>query len=352
VVGVLANGPGPTALVRADMDALPVREETGLPYASQQRATDRDGYDVPVMHACGHDMHVACLLGAVRELAAARGSWSGTLMAVFQPAEELGTGAQAMIDDGLFDRVGLPDVVLGQHVAPIPAGFIGIRPGPAFAAADGLRVTLYGRGAHGSRPEAGIDPVVMAAATVMRLQGVVSREVAGDDTAVVTVGAVRAGTKENIIPDDAELLLSVRTVDPAVRGRVLDAIGRIVRAEAAASGAPRDPVIETTHSFGAVVTTRKGADCIGAAFARRSGADWVFDPGPVASRWRRPGPLAGCRVPGLHRGAVAGPAVQPLTALRPRAPAHPGHRRRCPGDCRLHLASASRADMKRRPARD
>ena len=161
VVGVLANGPGPTALVRADMDALPVREETGLPYASQQRATDRDGYDVPVMHACGHDMHVACLLGAVRELAAARGSWSGTLIAVFQPAEELGTGAQAMIDDGLFDRVGLPDVVLGQHVAPIPAGLIGIRPGPAFAAADGLRVTLYGRGAHGSRPEAGVDPVVM-----------------------------------------------------------------------------------------------------------------------------------------------------------------------------------------------
>src|SRR5690242_21207021 len=128
VAGVIANGAGPTALVRADMDALPVREETGLPYASQQRATDRDGYDVPVMHACGHDMHVTCLLGAARELATARGSWSGTLIAVFQAAEELGTGAQAMIDDGLFDRVGLPDVVLGQHVDPIPAGFIGIRP--------------------------------------------------------------------------------------------------------------------------------------------------------------------------------------------------------------------------------
>jgi hippurate hydrolase len=233
------------------------------------------------MHACGHDMHVTCLLGAARELAATRSSWSGTLIAVFQPAEELGTGAQGMIDDGLFDRAGHPDVVLGQHVAPIPAGFIGIRPGPAFAAADGLRVTLYGRGAHGSRPEAGIDPVVMAAATVMRLQGVVSREVAGDDTAVVTVGALRAGTKENIIPDDAELLLSVRTVDPAVRGRVLAAIERIVRAEAAASGAPRDPVIETTHSFGAVVNDEEGADRIGAAFARRFGADRVFDPGPV-----------------------------------------------------------------------
>ena len=281
VVGVLANGAGPTVLARADMDALPVREETRLPYASQVRAIDGNGHEVPVMHACGHDMHVTCLLGAARELAGARGSWSGRLVLVFQPAEELGDGAQAMIDDGLFDRAGCPDVVLGQHVAPLPAGFLGVRPGPAFAAADSLRVTLYGRGAHGSRPEAGIDPVVMAAATVMRLQGVVSREIAGDDTAVVTVGAVRAGTKENIIPDDAELLLSVRTVDPAVRSRVLEAIARIVRAEAAASGATRDPVIETVQSFPAVVNDERAAERISAAFAQRFGADRVFDPGPV-----------------------------------------------------------------------
>jgi amidohydrolase len=281
VVGVMANGPGPTALVRADMDALPVQEQTGLLYASQCRATDRDGHEVPVMHACGHDMHVTCLIGAARDLAATRDSWSGRLLVVFQPAEELGTGAQAMIDDGLFDRAGRPDVVLGQHVAPFPAGFVGVRPGPAFAAADGLRVTLYGRGAHGSRPEAGIDPVVMAAATVMRLQGVVSREVAGDDTAVVTVGAVRAGTKENIIPDDAELLLSVRSVDPAVRARVLEAIARIVRAEAAASAATREPDIVTLFSFPAVVNDPQGAARISAAFARRFGADRVVDPGAV-----------------------------------------------------------------------
>jgi amidohydrolase len=281
VAGVLANGAGPAVLVRADMDALPVLEQTGLPYASSLRATDRDGHEVPVMHACGHDMHVTCLIGAAWELAAARDAWSGTLVVVFQPAEELGTGAQAMIDDGLLDRAGRPDVVLGQHVAPFPAGLLGVRPGPAFAASDSLRVTLYGRGAHGSRPDAGIDPVVMAAATVMRLQGVVSREIAGDDTAVVTVGALRAGTKENIIPDDAELLLSVRTVDPAVRGRVLDAIGRIVRAEAAASGATRDPVVETIQSFPAVVNDEAAAGRISAAFTRRFGPDRVFDPGPV-----------------------------------------------------------------------
>jgi amidohydrolase len=281
VLGVLANGTGPTALLRADMDALPVLEETGLPFASEQRAVDRDGQDVPVMHACGHDMHVTCLLGAARELAAGRGSWAGTLMLVFQPAEELGTGAQAMIDDGLFDRAGRPDIVLGQHVAPIPAGFVGVRPGPAFAAADSLRVTLYGRGAHGSRPETGIDPVVMAAATVMRLQAVVSREVAGEDTAIVTVGALRAGTKENIIPDDAELLLSIRTFDPAVRRRVLDTIERIVRAEAAASGATRDPVIAATGSFAAVVNDDAAARQTSAAFAERFGTGRVFDPGPV-----------------------------------------------------------------------
>lgn len=299
VVGVMANGAGPTAMVRADMDALPVREETGLPYASQQRAIDRDGHEVPVMHACGHDMHVACLLGAARKLAAARDAWSGTLLVVFQPAEELGTGAQGMIDGGLFDRAGCPDVVLGQHVAPFPAGFLAVRAGTAFAGADGLRVTLYGRGAHGSRPEAGIDPVVMAAATVMRLQGVVSREIAGDDTAVVTVGALRAGTKENIIPDDAELLLSIRTVDPAVRGRVLDAIGRIVRAEAVASGATRDPVVETLHSFPAVVNDEAGAGRVSAAFARRFGADRVFDPGPVT----------GSEDVGLFAAAAGAPCV-------------------------------------------
>ncbi len=272
VVGVLANGTGPTVLLRADMDALPVQEATGLPYASRA-----DG----VMHACGHDMHVTCLLGAAADLAGSRADWSGTVVAVLQPAEELAAGAAAMVADGLFDRFPRPDVVLGQHVTPAPAGTIGLRPGPAFAATDSLRVTLYGTGGHGSRPETTVDPVVMAAATVMRLQGVVAREISGNDTAVVTVGALNAGSKNNIIPDRAELLLSVRTFDTAVRERVLAAIERIVRAEAQASGAPQQPRIEITESAPAVVNDPAAAERTRPALAGVVGAERVLDPGPV-----------------------------------------------------------------------
>jgi amidohydrolase len=281
VVGVLRNGQGPTALLRADMDGLPVAEQTGLAYASGAQGVDGDGHQVPVMHACGHDMHVTCLIGACQALAENRPAWSGTLMAVFQPAEEVGAGARAMIDDGLIDRFGRPDVVLGQHVVPHPAGFLGLHPGTACAAADSVTITMFGRGAHGARPEASIDPVVMAAATVMRLQTVVSREVAGADTAVVTVGAMRAGTKENIIPDDAELLLSIRTLDTRVRGRVLDAITRIARAEAAASGAVRDPQVELGYSFPALVNDEAAAARTRTAFTALLGEDKVIDPGLV-----------------------------------------------------------------------
>jgi amidohydrolase len=275
VVGVLRNGSGPVVLLRADMDALPVAEQTGLAYAS----TARDADGAPLMHACGHDMHVTCLLGAASSLAADRSSWQGTLLLVFQPAEEVGGGARAMVDDGLYDRFGTPSVVLGQHVAPLPAGLLALQPGAAFAAADSLRVVLHGRGAHGSRPEASVDPIVMAAATVLRLQGIVSREVAATETAVVTIGALRAGARENIIPDSAELLLSVRSFDPAVRARVLAAITRIVRAEAAASGAPQDPEITVLESFPAVVNdpvacTRTRDGFAGDGFL-------VVEPGPV-----------------------------------------------------------------------
>jgi amidohydrolase len=281
IVGVLRNGAGPAALLRADMDALPVREQTGLDYASTAVGVDRDGSDVPVMHACGHDVHVTCLLGAAEVLAAERASWQGTLMLVFQPAEEVGGGAQAMVDDGLFDRFGRPEVVLGQHVAPLPAGILALRPGPAFAAADSVRVVLHGRGAHGSRPETSVDPVLMAAATVMRLQGIVSREVAGTETAVVTVGAMRAGSRENIIPDDAELMLSIRTFEKAVRDQVVAAVERIVRAEAAASGAPAEPVISVLDSFPAVVND-PGACARTQEFLEAGLAPGlVFDPGLV-----------------------------------------------------------------------
>ena len=281
VVGVLRNGAGPTALLRADMDALPMAEQTGLPYSSTARGLDRDGNDVPVAHSCGHDMHVTCLLGAAEVLAADRAPWRGTLLVVFQPAEEYGQGAQAMLDDGLLERFGRPDVVLGQHVAPLPAGMLAIRSGPAFAAADAIRVRMFGRGGHGSRPETTVDPVVMAAATVMRLQTIVSRETAATGTAVVTVGAMRAGTKENIIPDEAELLLSVRSFEPEVRSATLAAIERIVRGEAAASGADRDPEITVFNAFPAVVNDRAATARTRAAFEALLGPGHVHDPGPV-----------------------------------------------------------------------
>ena len=188
VIGLLRNGEGPTVMLRADMDVLPVDEATGLPYASKIRATDRDGKTVPVMHACGHDMHVAWLVGATILLAQARDTWRGSLMALFQPAEETAEGAQSMIDDGLFEHVPKPDVVLGQHVMVGPAGTIGGRAGVITSAADSLQIRLFGRGAHGSMPETSIDPVVMTAATVMRLQTILSRELAAAESAVVTIG--------------------------------------------------------------------------------------------------------------------------------------------------------------------
>ncbi len=280
VVGVLTRSSGPAVLLRADMDALPVEEATGLPYASTARGVDPDGIDVPVMHACGHDMHVTCLMGAASMLARST-AWAGTLVVLFQPAEEVVRGAAAMIADHLFERVPRPKVVLGQHVAPIPAGVLGLRSGPAFAASDSLRVTLTGVGGHGSRPEATVDPVVMAAATIMRLQTIVSREVGAADTAVVTVGAVRSGSKANIIPEKAELLLNVRTYDPAVRDTVLTAIARIANAEADAAGAPVPPQIESIESVPAVVNDPAAVERTRAALESVVGVPMVVDPGEV-----------------------------------------------------------------------
>ena len=280
VVGQLRNGDGPVVLLRADMDALPVEERTGLPYASSARGIDPDGTDVPVMHACGHDVHVTCLLAACDRLAAERESWSGTLLAVFQPAEEVGAGARAMLDDGLYARFPRPSVVLGQHVAPLPAGVLVLHPGPAYAATDSLRITLHGRGGHGSMPESTVDPVVMAAATVLRLQTIVAREVAPAEFAVVTVGRLAAGTKANVIPDDAEILLNMRTYDPQVRARVIAAIERVVRAESAASGAPAEPELVHFETLPAVVNDLDAAERTRPALAASCGM--VVDHGAVA----------------------------------------------------------------------
>ncbi|TQJ12537.1 hippurate hydrolase [Kribbella jejuensis] len=244
VVGVLRNGDGPVVMLRADFDALPVEEKTGLEYASTVRATDRDGHEMPVMHACGHDMHAACLAGAAHLLAQARDSWRGTVLVVFQPAEELAIGARGMVEDGLFDRFPKPRIVLGQHVGPLPAGFIGYGTGPVMAASDSVNIVLHGRGAHGSRPEAAIDPVLMAANVVTRLQGIVAREVPAAQPAVVTVGRLQAGTKENIIPETAELGVNIRTYSPQVRDLVRAAVERIARAESQASAAPSEPTID------------------------------------------------------------------------------------------------------------
>src|SRR5580700_4278675 len=252
VVGLLRNGEGPTVMLRADMDALPIAENTGLAYASKVSAKDDEGNDVPVGHMCGHDMHVAWLVGAATLLSEARNAWKGTLMAVFQPGEETAQGAQAMIDDGLLKRFPTPDVVLGQHVMVGPAGTVAGSAGPITSAADSLQIRLFGRGAHGSMPQASIDPIVMAAAIVLRLQTIVSREIAATDAAVVTVGVLQAGTKANVIPEEALIKLNVRTFDEGVRKHVLAAIERIVNAEAQASGAPKLPEITPLDRYSLV----------------------------------------------------------------------------------------------------
>jgi hippurate hydrolase len=279
VATAIRNGDGPVVWLRADMDGLPVPEQTVLEYASTARGVDPAGNDVPVMHACGHDMHVTALLGALEQLVATREEWSGTVVAVFQPAEEYGAGSQAMIADGVLERFPKPDIVLGQHVTPLPAGVIGVRPGTQMAASDGLSVVLHGRGGHGSRPHSTIDPVVMAAATVMRLQTIVSREVDPRDVAVVTVGSIHAGLKNNIIPAEAKLELSLRYPDDEARERVLAKVERIVRAEAAASGAETEPTITTDHTLPPTINDHAATARLSAAFERAFGEGSVVDPG-------------------------------------------------------------------------
>jgi amidohydrolase len=253
IVAILKNGAGPTVMLRTELDALPVEEKTGLPYASKVRAKDDAGHDVPVAHACGHDLHMAALVGTAAIMAHSKNTWHGTLMLIGQPAEETISGAKAMIADGLFQRFPNPDVGVAMHVDNLlPAGQAGITSGIYNTNADSLRITIYGKGGHGSAPHTTIDPIVIAARTILTLQTITSRELKPGEMAVITVGYIQAGTKNNIIPDHAELGLTVRTFKPEIRKQILAAIARITKAEAEAGGAPREPLIEHYESTDSV----------------------------------------------------------------------------------------------------
>jgi hippurate hydrolase len=251
VVAVMKNGPGPVLLIRADMDGLPVVEQTGLPFASKVRAVARSGVETGVMHACGHDTHMTSWLGTARRLAAMKDQWSGTLVMILQPGEETGEGAKAMLDDGLFTRFPKPDHVLAFHdAAAIPAGVIGVTPGYALANVDSVDITVRGVGGHGAYPQTTKDPIVLASRIVTTLQTLVSRENDPANPAVVTVGSFQAGAKHNIISDEAKLQLTVRSYKPEVRKLLLEGIRRIARGEAIAAGVPEDKM--------PIVTTREG----------------------------------------------------------------------------------------------
>ncbi|WP_432560597.1 amidohydrolase [Granulicoccus sp. GXG6511] len=282
VVGVMENGDGPTVLFRADIDALPVEETTGLPYASTKTGVDAAGNTVPIMHACGHDMHVAAGLGAAELLSQNKDKWSGTYIALFQPGEETAEGAQAMVDDGLVDKVPTPDVALGQHVLTVPeAGKVGTTAGPMLSTGACIRVKVWGKGSHGSMPHLGIDPVLLSAAIVQRLQGIVAREIAPSQFGVVTVGSLQAGFKANIIPDSATLLLNIRAYDMEVRKILIAAIERIVKAECEASNSPKPPEIELYESFPLTDNDEIVSDRITDAFRAHFGEDRVEKLSPI-----------------------------------------------------------------------
>ncbi|MBY0343200.1 MAG: amidohydrolase [Sphingomonadales bacterium] len=247
VVAVMKNGGGPTVMLRADMDGLPVIEQTGLPFASKVRAVAQNGTETGVMHACGHDTHMAAWIGAAQLLSQRKAQWSGTLVMILQPAEEIGQGAKAMLDDGLYTRFPKPDYVLAFHdAAQTPAGFIGYSKGFALANVDTVDVVVPGVGGHGAYPHTTKDPVVIASSIVMRLQTLVSRELNPTDSAVVTVGSFQAGAKHNIIPDEARLQLTVRSYSDETRKHLLDGIARIAKGEAIAAGVPENKMPKVT----------------------------------------------------------------------------------------------------------
>ena len=257
VVAVLQNGPGPTLLIRADMDGLPVGEETGLPYASKDRVKDLSGNDVPVMHACGHDIHMSVLVGTARQLTALRKEWTGTLVLVGQPAEERGLGARAMLTAGLYRKFPKPDYAIALHdSATLPVGTVGMVEGYIMANVDLVDITVRGVGGHGAYPHTTKDPIVLASRIVVALQTIVSRETRPIDPAVVTVGSIHGGTKHNIIPDEVKLQLTLRSYSDHVRAHTIEAIRRICRGEAIAAGVPEDrmPIVKLVDEEGTPAT--------------------------------------------------------------------------------------------------
>jgi hippurate hydrolase len=283
VVAILKNGAGPTVMLRTELDALPVEEKTGLPYASKVHAKDDGGRDVPVMHACGHDLHIAALVGTAAIMAHSKETWHGTLMLIGQPAEEAIGGAKRMIEDGLFTRFPKPAVGVALHVGNyLPAGQVGITPGIYNTNSDSIRITIYGKGGHGAQPHTTIDPIVIAARTILALQTIASREVKPGEMVVVTVGYIRAGTKNNIIPDQAELGLTVRTYKADVRKQILAAITRIAKAEALAGGAQQEPLIEHYESTDSVYNDPALAQRLRAPLEAALGKENVLTTEPIA----------------------------------------------------------------------
>jgi amidohydrolase len=281
VVAVLKNGAGPTVLLRTELDALPVTEATGLPFASTVHTKDDSGNDVGVMHACGHDLHMAAVVSTARIMAGDRSHWHGTLVVIGQPAEERTSGARAMIADGLLTRFPRPDFAIAVHDDPrYPSGTIGYHAGPILSNSDAITIRIFGRGGHGARPEATVDPVVIAARTVLTLQTIVSREISPFDQAVITVGAIHGGTKRNIIPDEVRLDLSVRSFTDPVRQHLRSAIERVAKAEAAAAAAPREPSIELSEPTNALVNDTTLTQRISTMLIRELGPARVRDMSP------------------------------------------------------------------------
>jgi amidohydrolase len=322
IVAILKNGPGPTLMIRTDMDALPVLEQTGLPYASKVTTHDDAGIEVPVMHACGHDVHMATWIGTATILAKSKDLWKGTLMFIGQPAEERIVGAKMMLEAGLFQKFPKPDVALAIHDHDkTPAGTVGVVPGYLMANSDAIDMIIYGRGGHGAYPQSTVDPIVIAARTVVALQTIVARENNPLDPAVITVGSIHGGTKSNIIPDEVKLQLTVRSYKPEVREHLIAAIERIAKAESAAALAPKEPLVKVVESTKATYNDPALTERVGKVLRAALGDDNVLQPPPEMGA-EDFSEFVGAGVPGVYLwvGAVAPAKIEAAKAGGPPLP--------------------------------